>query len=128
MLVAVQLSVLGLYLPPVLNNSSDHHIRPRRSFHCRSTLRCERFAQLGALMVLVAPQASLHVPSRFEGVCYCWKSITDRAVVDLFYENYLTRVTAELVFWDASAELKRRSASTGRARHSAMTNGSLPSA
>ena len=41
-LVAVQLSVLGLYLPPVLESHCRH---PRRSFHCRSRLRCERVGQ-----------------------------------------------------------------------------------
>ena len=38
-LVAVQLSVLGLYLPPVLR-TRDNFPHPRRSFHCRSRLRC----------------------------------------------------------------------------------------
>ena len=50
MLVAVQLSVLGLYLPPVFKRHSwIHHIRPRRSFHCRSTLPCDTRAA-GALV------------------------------------------------------------------------------
>ena len=39
--VAVQLSVLGLYLPPVLRNRHVI-IRPRRSFRCQSTLPCDR--------------------------------------------------------------------------------------
>ena len=38
MLVGVQLSVLGLYLPPVLKPASG--LRPRRSFRCRSTPLC----------------------------------------------------------------------------------------
>jgi hypothetical protein len=38
-LVAVQLSVLGLYLPPVLKTLKN--LSPRRSFHCQSTLPCE---------------------------------------------------------------------------------------
>ena len=38
-LVAVQLSVPGLYLPPVLR-AAGVHLRPRRSFRCRSTLPC----------------------------------------------------------------------------------------
>ena len=58
-LVAVQLSVLGLYLPPVLKSDEVIHIRPRRSFHCRSTLPCEPFGQSGALVVLVAVQLSV---------------------------------------------------------------------
>ena len=41
-LVAVQLSVAGLYLPPVLECKDFH---PRRSFHCQSILPCEGFAQ-----------------------------------------------------------------------------------
>ena len=40
-LVAVQLSVPGLYLPPVLT-SSVPLIRPKRSFRCRSKLLCDR--------------------------------------------------------------------------------------
>ena len=38
-LVAVQLSVPGLYLPPVFKCCRP--IRPRRSFRCRSTLLCD---------------------------------------------------------------------------------------
>ena len=44
-LVAVQLSVLGLYLPPVFKSADAIDIRPRRSFHCRSTLPCDRIGQ-----------------------------------------------------------------------------------
>ena len=44
-LVAVQLSVLGLYLPPVLERQI--HIHPRRSFHCQSKLPCERARAVG---------------------------------------------------------------------------------
>ena len=36
--------MLGLYLPPVLNAVASQ-FRPRRSFHCRSTLPCELSAQ-----------------------------------------------------------------------------------
>ena len=39
MLVAVQLSVLGLYLPPVFRRLPGA-FHPRRSFRCRSTLPC----------------------------------------------------------------------------------------
>ena len=66
MLVAVQLSVLGLYLPPVF--SSGVTVRPRRSFHCRSTLPCGSRAS-GALVVLVAVQLSvlgLYLPPVFK--------------------------------------------------------------
>ena len=42
-LVAIQLSVPGLYLPPVFKAATV--IRPRRSFHCRSRLRYDRFGQ-----------------------------------------------------------------------------------
>ena len=41
-LVAVQLSVLGLYLPPVFKS---HQYRPRQSFQCQSTLPCERIVR-----------------------------------------------------------------------------------
>ena len=59
-LVAVQLSVLGLYLPPVLKSwPVTLTVHPRRSFHCRSRLPCDDSAQMGALMVLVAVQLSV---------------------------------------------------------------------
>ena len=38
-LVAVQLSVLGLYLPPVLKSVGNAAAPPRRSFHCQSSCR-----------------------------------------------------------------------------------------
>ena len=44
-LVAVQLLVLGLYLPPVLKYVDVIRIRPRRSFRCRSRLPCELIGQ-----------------------------------------------------------------------------------
>ena len=44
-LVAVQLSVLGLYLPPVFEISAATYLHPRRSFHCRSRLPCESIGQ-----------------------------------------------------------------------------------
>ena len=68
-LVAVQLSVLGLYLPPVFERREPHAFRPRRSFHCRSTLPCERIGAVGALVVLVAVQLSvlgLYLPPVFK--------------------------------------------------------------
>ena len=43
-LVAVQLSVPGSYLPPVFSQG-QHDIRPKRSFHCRSILPCDRLGQ-----------------------------------------------------------------------------------
>ena len=67
-LVAVQLSVLGLYLPPVFKCRWYHHIHPRRSFHCRSRLPCDRYRPAGALVVLVAVQLSvlgLYLPPVF---------------------------------------------------------------
>ena len=70
-LVAIQLSVLGLYLPPVFKKARCHHYRPRRSFHSRSTLRCEAPRAVGALLVLVAVQLSvpgLYLPPVFETV------------------------------------------------------------
>ena len=44
-LVAVQLSVLGLYLPPVFKTSCRYPVHPRRSFHCRSRLPCVSLGQ-----------------------------------------------------------------------------------
>ena len=70
MLVAVQLSVLGLYLPPVFNGSAEAiNIRPRRSFHCRSRLPCENSRAVGALVLLVAIQVfvlGLYLPPVFK--------------------------------------------------------------
>ena len=40
-LVAVQVSVLGLYLPPVLKLHVPFVLRPTRSFHCQSRRPCE---------------------------------------------------------------------------------------
>ena len=60
--------MLGLYLPPVFK-SLDRHIRPRRSFHCRSTLPCGEPRAEGALVVLVAVQLSvpgLYLPPVFK--------------------------------------------------------------
>ena len=68
MLVAIQLSVLGLYLPPVLSRRC-HQFRPRRSFQCRSTLLCDQYRAEGALIVLVAVQVSvlgLYLPPVFK--------------------------------------------------------------
>ena len=44
-LVAVQLFVLGLYLPPVFKDAGSHQLHPRRSFHCRSRLPCDGLGQ-----------------------------------------------------------------------------------
>ena len=68
-LVAVQLSVLGLYLPPVFEEPVSRYIRPRRSFHCRSRLPCDSARAAGALVVLVAVQLSvlgLYLPPVFK--------------------------------------------------------------
>ena len=67
-LVAVQLSVLGLYLPPVFK-VARLELRPKRSFRCRSRLPCDARAE-GALVVLVAVQLSvlgLYFPPVFKG-------------------------------------------------------------
>ena len=70
-LVAVQLSLPGLYLPPVFKRARSR-FRPRRSFHCRSTLPCETSRASGALVVFVAVQLSvpgLYLPPVFESRC-----------------------------------------------------------
>ena len=41
-LVAIQLSVPGLYLPPVFKLVGPLSCRPKQSFHCRSTLPCDK--------------------------------------------------------------------------------------
>ena len=71
-LVAIQLSVPGRYLPPVFRKPCRHP-RPRRSFHCRSRLPCEGYRAEGALVVLVAVQLSvlgLYLPPVFKGSEY----------------------------------------------------------
>ena len=68
-LVAVQLSVLGLYLPPLFKRLPPS-VHPRRSFRCRSRLQCERSAE-GALVVLVAVQLSVvgsYLPPVFDSI------------------------------------------------------------
>ena len=60
--VAVQVSALGLNFPPVFKGIPLGillDLRPRRSFHCRSRLPCESDRPSGALMVLVAVQLSV---------------------------------------------------------------------
>ena len=56
-LVAVQLSVLGLYLPPVFKRVLPS-FRPRRSFHCQSTLPCACIGAAGALVSVVGVHVS----------------------------------------------------------------------
>ena len=51
------------------SNRCRRHIRPRRSFRCRSRLPCDCLGQLGALVVLVAVQLSvlgLYLPPVFK--------------------------------------------------------------
>ena len=45
-LVAAQLLVPGLYLPPVLKTLGAIALRPTRSFRCQSTLPCDSIGQL----------------------------------------------------------------------------------
>ena len=68
MLVAVQLSVPGLYLPPVFVSVQIIDFPPTQSFHCRSTLPYDSARPAGALVVLVAIQLSvlgLYLPPVF---------------------------------------------------------------
>ena len=86
MLVAVQVSVPGSYLPPVLKEAQLKFcrvsLRPRRSFGCQSTPPCERPRAAGAPVVLVAVQLfvlGLYLPPVFkkeEGLQGC-KSAPD---------------------------------------------------
>ena len=51
------------------SKSRCHHLRPRRSFRCRSRLPCDRLGAAGALVVLVAVQLSvlgLYLPPVFK--------------------------------------------------------------
>ena len=69
-LVAVQLSVLGLYLPPVFIPA----FHPKRSFHCQSRLPCDCSRPEGALVVLVAVQLfvlGLYLPPVFKVPAMC---------------------------------------------------------
>ena len=60
MLVAVQVSVPGLYLPPVFKvAAAGIKLRPRRSFRCRSRPPYAQSRASGALVVLVAVQLSV---------------------------------------------------------------------
>ena len=49
----------GIVSPAGVSVERCSTVRPRRSFHCRSTLRYERLGQSGALVVLVAVQLSV---------------------------------------------------------------------
>ena len=72
-LVAVQLSVLGLYLPAGVEAMVPAVRRPRRSFRCRSRLLLGPVRAAGALVVLVAVQLSvlgLYLPPVFK-YCRC---------------------------------------------------------
>ena len=92
MLVAVQLSVLGLYLPPVFRNCRCRQLRPRRSFRCRSTLPCDSIGLSGALVVLVAVQLSvlgLYLPPVFK-----WSADYRSTPDDHFTAGPHCRVTA----------------------------------
>ena len=58
----------GIVSPASVQNDRPVPVRPRRSFHCRSTLRCENRA-VGAFVVLVAVQLSvpgLYLPPVFQ--------------------------------------------------------------
>ena len=66
MLVAVQLFVPGLYLPPVLTELDYSSAAPDDHLDCRSTPQCGALAPSGALVVLVAVQvfaAGLYLPT-----------------------------------------------------------------
>ena len=70
MLVAVQLSVLGLYLPPVLNTLLPS-LHPRRSFRCRSTLPCDSLGQRArwwCWWLSNYPCLGLYLPPVFKGL------------------------------------------------------------
>ena len=72
MLVAFQLFVSGLYLPPVFKWRLPSQLRPRRSFRCQSTLPCDSNRAVGALVVLVAVQLfvpGLYLPPVFKSHC-----------------------------------------------------------
>ena len=55
----------------VQKDGTSHSPRPRRSFHCRSTLPCDAYRAAGALVVLVAVQLSvlgLYLPPVFRSL------------------------------------------------------------
>ena len=59
----------GIVSPAGVQIVVRHHIHPRRSFHCRSTLPCDTYRPVGALVVLVAVQLSvlgLYLPPVFK--------------------------------------------------------------
>ena len=58
-LVAIQVSVPGLYLPPGVENSAVVSTAPDNHFDCRSKLQCASYRAAGALVVLVAVQLSM---------------------------------------------------------------------
>ena len=59
----------GIVSPAGVQIAACRHIRPRRSFHCRSRLPCDTYRAAGALVVLVAVQLSvlgLYLPPVFK--------------------------------------------------------------
>ena len=69
MLVAVQLSVLGLYLPPVFKSASADQSAPDDHFTAGPDCRVNAIGAAGALVVLVAVQLSvlgLYLPPVFK--------------------------------------------------------------
>ena len=73
-LVAVQVSVLGLYLPPVFKTPKPF-TPPQTIISLPVQTAVWSVRASGALVVLVAVQVlSVHVT---RGSCYCWKRIAD---------------------------------------------------
>ena len=178
-LVAVQLSVMGLYLPPVLEVAADMTppqtiislpvhtavclasgigrvggaggcptvsagivssagvqidaracpLHPRQSFRCRSRLPVTRYRPEGALMSVVGVQSSAA-----RGTSYYRKLVGAFANAACTGEHppRMRRRARSLDFAQRfssrSNRLTKRSASTGLAKHSAITKGSFPRA
>ena len=120
--MAVQVSVLGSYLPPVLKHVLALY-PPQMIISLPVQTAVWSVRASGVLVVLVGVQvSSVHVPG---GSCYCWKHIADPRFCQRLFSAAFVTVTTVFVCCNSVIS---RCASTGRARHSAMTDGSSPSA
>ena len=112
----------GIVSPARVQKSGAHrHPRPRRSFHCRSRLRCATVARgrvHNALLVWVF----------FLGIIYPGRSLERRETVLLWPpDGCIVAITCRwLAISYIRLSLTKRSTRTGLARHSAMTYGSFP--
>ena len=115
---------------PASVQSGHRYVRPRRSFHCRSKLPCDGIAQ-GARCwcwwLSRCHQYMCRSRSRFSGRVYA--TCPNVVTTDICTEPVGSAESQNAEFRSCIAKSAiRRSANTGLAKHSAMTDGSFPRA